>query len=181
MRSPGEVGSPVIRRISTTPRFRIRALAFSRKAMHGLTGFSARKAILPYHNNDTIAFTYQGSECRGTISQPQPPPAKLEYGTHAHVTSAVNSPDDAKKAFLIRHWKTCKDDKEVVTWIDSVSLSKHNKAISITWTSRIQQWHSDLTAAEQASLARLMVEWGLKLKARPSLLKILALGTILLA
>ena len=86
-------------------------------------------------------------ECRGTISQPQPPPAKLEYGTHAHVTSAVNSPEDAKKAFLIRHWKTCKNDKEVVTWIDSVSLSKHNKAKSITWMSRIQQWHSDLTAA----------------------------------
>ena len=31
-----------------------------------------------------------------------------------------------------RHGKTCKNDKEVVTWLDSVSLSKHNEAKLIT-------------------------------------------------
>ena len=40
-------------------------------------------------------------------------PAKLEYGTASHVASVVNFPDDNKKSFMTRQWKTCRNDREV--------------------------------------------------------------------
>ena len=78
------------------------------------------------------------------------------------------------------------NDREVSAWIEKVTLSKANRAKLLTWMSLVQQWHQALAAHEQARLDNLVAEWGIpireiaKLKAS-SLLKILAVGTVLLA
>ena len=52
----------------------------------------------------------------------------LEYGTARHVEAVVTSVDDTKKRFLVKQWTPCKNDKEVMAWIDKVTLSKTNRA-----------------------------------------------------
>ena len=113
-------------------------------------------------------------------------PAKAEYGTASHVASVVNFPDDSKKSFMTRQWKTCRNDREVTTWIESITLSKANRKKLVTWSAHVQKWHDDLPASEQASLDQTVANWGVpirdvaKLKAG-SLLRILAVATILIA
>ena len=110
----------------------------------------------------------------------------LEYGTARHVEAVVTSVDDAKKRFLVKQWTPCKNDKDVMAWIDKVTLSKANRAKLTAWITHVQQWHQALTAHEQAWLDAMVSDWGIpirdiaKLKAS-SLLKILAVGTVLLA
>ena len=113
-------------------------------------------------------------------------PAKAEYGTASHVASVVNFPDDSKKSFMTRQWKTCRNDREVTSWIESVTLSKSNKKKLVTWSAHVQKWHDDLPASEQAALDQTVANWGVpirdvaKLKAG-SLLRILAVATVLIA
>ena len=112
--------------------------------------------------------------------------AALEYGTARHVEAAATSVDDTKKHFLVKQWTPCKNDKEVMAWSDKVALSKANCAKLTAWITHVQQWHPAFTAHEQARLDNTVAEWGIrirgiaKLKAS-SLLKILAVGTVLLA
>ncbi|OLP85788.1 hypothetical protein AK812_SmicGene33179 [Symbiodinium microadriaticum] len=113
-------------------------------------------------------------------------PAKAEYGTASHVASVVNFPDDSKKSFMTRQWKTCRNDREVTNWIESVTLSKSHKKKLVTWSAHVQKWHDDLPASEQAALDQTVANWGVpirdvaKLKAG-SLLRILAVATVLIA
>ena len=112
----------------------------------------------------------------------------LEYGTSSHVGHVVKSvlADGSKRQFLTRSWKTCKSDKEVSAWIDGLTLSKSNRTKLSTWTAHVQRWHSELPANEQADLDQVLANWGVpirdvaKLKSG-SLLRILAVGTILVA
>ena len=48
----------------------------------------------------------------------------LEYGTARHVEAVATSVDDTKKRFLVKQWTPCKNDKEVMAWIDKVTLNK---------------------------------------------------------
>ncbi|OLP85914.1 hypothetical protein AK812_SmicGene33058 [Symbiodinium microadriaticum] len=111
---------------------------------------------------------------------------KVEYGTASHVASVVNFPDDNKKSFMTRQWKTCLNDREVTMWIESVTLSKSNKRKLVTWTAHVQKWHDDLSASEQATLDQTVANWGVpirdvaKLRAG-SLLRILAVAMVLIA
>ena len=112
--------------------------------------------------------------------------AKVEYGTASHVASVVNFPDDNKKSFMTRQWKTCRNDREVTSWIESVTLSKSNKKKLVTWWAHVQKWHDDFPASEQAALDQTVANRGVpirdvaKLKAG-SLLRILAVATVLIA
>ena len=87
---------------------------------------------------------------------------------------------------MTRQWKTCRNDREVTTWIESITLSKANRKKLVTWSAHVQKWHDDLPASEQASLDQTVANWGVpirdvaKLKAG-SLLRILAVATILIA
>ena len=97
-----------------------------------------------------------------------------------------NFPDDSKKSFMTRQWKTCRNDREVTTWIESITLSKANRKKLVTWSAHVQKWHDDLPASEQAALDQTVANWGVpirdvaKLKAG-SLLRILAVATVLIA
>ena len=111
---------------------------------------------------------------------------ELEYGTASHVNSVVRHPTDQAKRFLTKNWTPCPSDKEVVAWMDRLSLSKANKEKLKTWLSHVQRWHDKLPSNEQARLDNLLAEWNVpvrdiaKLSAR-SLIKILAAGTVMLA
>ena len=83
----------------------------------------------------------------------------LEYGTARHVEAVVTSVDDARKRFLVKQWTPCKNDKEVMAWIDKVTLSKANRAKMIAWITHVHQWHQTLTAHEQALLDNVVAEW----------------------
>ena len=72
--------------------------------------------------------------------------AALQYGTARHVEAVVTSVDDARKRFLVKLWTPCKNDKEVMAWIDKVTLSKANRAKLTAWITHVQQWHQALTA-----------------------------------
>ena len=85
-------------------------------------------------------------------------PAKVEYGTVSHVASVVNFPDDNKKSFVTRQWKTCRNDREVTSWIESVNMSQSNKKKLVTSTAHVQKWHDDLSASEQATLDQTVPE-----------------------
>ncbi|CAE7477510.1 unnamed protein product, partial [Symbiodinium sp. CCMP2456] len=61
-------------------------------------------------------------------------PTKLEYETASHVASVVNFPGESKKSFMTRTWKSCRNDREVTSWIESVTLSKANRQKLITWS-----------------------------------------------
>ena len=130
--------------------------------------------------------THVVSDSKSLPAKPTQVDNKLEYGTASHVSHTVRNVDEAKKSFLTRNWKTCKNDKEVSTWIEGLTLSKANRTKLATWTAHVQKWHSDLTATEQAGLDQTIANWGVpirdvaKLKAG-SLLRILAVGTILVA
>ena len=110
----------------------------------------------------------------------------LEYGTARHVEAVLALVDDARKRFLVKQWTPCKNDKEVMAWIDKVPLSEANRAKLAAWITHVQPWHQALIAHEQARLDNMVAEWGIpirdiaKLKAS-SLLKILAVGAVLLA
>ena len=64
--------------------------------------------------------------------------------------------------------------------------ARPKRAKLTAWITQVEQWHQALTAHEQAWLDNMVAEWGIpirdiaKLKAS-SLLKILAVGTVLLA
>ncbi|CAE7685635.1 unnamed protein product [Symbiodinium microadriaticum] len=122
----------------------------------------------------------------GLYPQETPDPKLVEYGTASHVASVVNFPDDSTKSFMTRQWKTCRNEREVTSWIESVTLSKSNEKKLVTWSAHVQKWHDDLPASEQAALDQTVANWGVpirdvaKLKAG-SLLRILAVATVLIA
>ena len=105
------------------------------------------------------------------VEPTQPNPAsssgtgqKIDYGTASHVASIVNHVDDNKKSFLTRHWKSCKNNREVTTWIESVTLSKANRTKLVTWTAHVQKWHANLSASEQATLDQTVADWGVPIR-----------------
>ena len=73
-----------------------------------------------------------------------------------------------------------------MAWIDKVTVSEANRAKLTAWIAHAHQLHQALTAHEQARLDNMVLDWGIpicdiaQLKAS-SLLKILAVGTVLLA
>ena len=94
------------------------------------------------------------SDSKPLSATPMQVDSKLEYGMASHVSHTVRKVDEAKKGFLTRNWKTCKNDKEVSAWIEGLTLSKANRAKLATWTARVQKWHSDSRRTRDSSSIR---------------------------
>ena len=98
----------------------------------------------------------------------------------------IDGRNEKGSKFLSRTWQPCKSDREVTVWIEKFTLSKKNKERLSGWCTHVQNWHSSLSASEQARLDNVLVEWGLpvrdvsKLKAH-SLLRLLSVATVLVA
>ena len=69
------------------------------------------------------------------------------------VTSIVISPSETKAQLVQRHWKSCKNDQEVVAWTEGTSLSKKHRTKLVTWTAHTVTWHESLAAPEHKLLA----------------------------
>ena len=80
--------------------------------------------------------------------------SKLEYSTASHVSHTVRNVDEAKRGFLTRNWKKCKNDKEVSAWIEGLTLSKANRTKLETWTAHVQKCHSDSGRTRDSSSIR---------------------------